>query len=244
MKKLLLASLVSTLLVGCGGSDDNSGNTTVPPAPLPPPAVEGGELPDISVDYEDPSTTPCEEGMECMDEGFTNPNLPSVAYHISKLLNWDTEEIEDLCNIEGVECNAPDDIPTFTVYEDFKTTIYRPTQLENSIEGVQVLFPSLTNSTFSLFHDYEANCALINIEDGKVTVTYNKTPSLGYLELAVNNFSGSFDPVCWIDEVSIHGNSTPHWVAPLNPSYKTFPDYNKTLQRIMFEKALVSYEKI
>jgi len=57
VQKLILAILTLIVLNGCGGSSSGS-SQTLPDSALP--------------------TTPCENGMECMDNSFTNPHLPII----------------------------------------------------------------------------------------------------------------------------------------------------------------------
>ncbi|GMA82451.1 hypothetical protein [Shewanella glacialipiscicola] len=188
MKKLLLASLVSTLLVGCGGSDDNSGNTSVPPVPVPPPAVEGGELPDIGVDYED-HEPPAVEGGELPDIGVDY--TPTVEDLISEKLNWDHSEIESLCS--KIKCSISDETIFFgyengNIYQDNSASFF--TISPDTGVTSTVIHEKPVDDKFS----YVSDCDVFYTKDDKHLfvdtdkVTESKLDSFQYVIKHYNDF--------------------------------------------------------
>lgn len=64
MKKLLLASLVGTLLVGCGKSDSDSVDTNLKPTPVSPSTLENDEIHNLEISSNANKLTKVEDGVQ------------------------------------------------------------------------------------------------------------------------------------------------------------------------------------
>lgn len=187
MKRLFLASLVSATLIGCGGSDGGSPDPEVEkPLPTKPNDDVDGEMSGVFPIFPlEPSTqiptTPCEEGMDCMDDGFTNPDLPVVdsVKAFADVLHTTENKIRLLCDSSWFACGVASDKQTPILF--FSGLAYVPTAGELYFQtGFNNLFQddiytdnvSLTTS-FSGITDYSEH---VMIEaDG---VTYQLTTNV------------------------------------------------------------------
>ena len=135
MKKLILVSLVCTILAGCGGSDGGSKPPVVPELeqpliPLEPSSPVEPDQPLIPLEPSSPvdpeedkdepliplepstplPTTPCNELEEdCWDNSFTNPNEPEVIDTVAEFaeaLHIAENNVRILCDSYWLNCSV------------------------------------------------------------------------------------------------------------------------------------------